>query len=334
MSREPGRRVTSSDVAKKAGVSRATVSYVVNDVTDIRLTPETRARVLAAAAELGYSQYGPGRTLKSGRSDVVLFVLNDLPVGHALNSLLDELEAKLAENGLSLVIYRVGSRGNPVSRIWREIGPCAVIAMDAIDDRDAGEIRTAGVAVLRLNLRGGDEPGALIQSQTDVGAAQVRYLAERGHRRLGFAYPDDPRVESFASPRLEGARSAARELGLPDLDVRTIPLDPTTASIGVRPWTKPPRPISAICAYNDNVAFAVLAGLRHDGVAVPDEIAVIGVDNDPTGALVSPSLTTIDTRHVEVADELARLVTAGRTRPVPSIRAVPQPYSVIVRESA
>ena len=62
----------------------------------MRITPETRERVLVAAAELGYSQFGPGRTLKSGRSDVVLFVLSDLPVGHALNSMLDELEAKLA----------------------------------------------------------------------------------------------------------------------------------------------------------------------------------------------------------------------------------------------
>jgi len=327
-------RVTSAEVARRAGVSRATVSYVVNGLTSMKIAPETRERVLAAAAELGYSQYGPGRTLKSGRSDVVLFVLNDLPVGHAVNTMLDELEAKLAASELSLVIFRVSPRGNPLSRIWREIGPCAVIGMESIGDADAAEIRAAGTDVIRLVLQGGDEPGVLTQSQTEVGEAQVRHLASRGHRRLGYAYPDDPRVETFAVLRLKGATQACAELGLPALDVRTIPLDRDRATTAIQPWTAMNPPLTGICAYNDLIAYAVLAGLADNGVRVPDDIAVIGVDNDPVGALLSPSLTTIDTRHVEVADELARLVIAARNGATLEMRAISHDYHVIVRASA
>ncbi len=334
MSPSPSGRVTSADVARRAGVSRATVSYVVNAVAAVRIPTETRRRVLAAAAELGYSQYGPGRTLKSGRSDVVLFVLSDLPVGHAVNSMLDELEAKLAANHLSLVLFRVSARGNPVSRIWREIGPCAVIGMDSIEPSLAREMRAAGTDVFQLDLAAGDGPGVLTQSQSEVGETQVRYLAGRGHARLGYAYPDDPRVETFARLRLQGARQAIRELALPDPDVRTVPLEPTLAATAVESWPDEPTGVTAVCAYNDTVAFAVLAGLRMNGIAVPARVAVIGVDNDPVGALVSPGLTTIDTRHVEVAHELARLVIAARERDGGGIQAVPQQSRVIVRQSA
>jgi DNA-binding LacI/PurR family transcriptional regulator len=329
----PNGRATSHDVAKKAGVSRATVSYVVNGVPG-KVTTETRERVLAAAADLGYTQYGPGRTLKSGVSDIVLFVLNDLPVGHALNTLLDELEAKLAEHSLSLVLFRVSEHGNSVSRVWREIGPCAVLGLDAITDADAREMRDAELDVFRLDLQAGGQTGDLIQSQTDVGQAQVRFLAERGHEHLGYAYPEDPRVTHFASLRLQGAVAACQELGLAPLDIRTVPLDLPEATGAVEPWTTAGSPVTAVCAYNDGIAFALLAAIRENGMSVPDDLAVIGVDNDPIGQLLSPSLTTIDTRHVQVADELARLVIESRRGGSPSIRPIPQRYEVIVRGSA
>jgi DNA-binding LacI/PurR family transcriptional regulator len=309
------------------------VSYVVNGVPG-KVTPETRDRVLAVAAELGYSQFGPGRTLKSGRSDVVLFVLTDLPVGHALNTLIDELEGRLAESGLSLVLFRLSERGNPLSRIWREIGPCAVIGLDAIDDDDASEIQAAGIDVFRLGLAAGDGPGVLIQSQTRVGEAQVRHLVGRGHRHIGFAYPEDPRVHHFAELRLRGVVDAASSLGLPSVDVRTIPLDLAGAVAAIAPWVAAGSPVTAICAYNDGVAFAVLAALRDHGRRIPDDVAVVGVDNDPIGELTSPSLTTVDTRHIQVGDELARLVIASRRGTGQEIRPIPQEYRVIVRGSA
>ena len=323
-------RVTSADVARRAGVSRATVSYVVNGVSEVRLAPKTRERVLAAAAELGYSQYGPARTLKSGRSDVVLFVLSDLPVGHAVNTLLDELEARLAVRDLSLVIFRISQRGNRLSRIWREIGPCAVVGLDAVFESEAAEMRAAGIDVFLMNLV--ESSGLMTQSQLEVGETQVRYLASRGRHRLGYAYPDDQRVETFSSLRLRGARSACRDLGIPDPDVRTIPLDRARAATEIAPWLEGPTPVSGVCAYNDVVAFAVLSALEVHGVEVPGGVAVIGVDNDPVGELISPTLTTVDIHHVDMADEIADLVVSARDGVAPP-RRPPHPATVVARGS-
>ena len=327
------RRATSADVARHAGVSRTTVSYVVNGIANAGISAETRDRVLAAAAALGYSQYGPGRALKSGRSEVVLFVLNDAPILHAMNSFLDELDARLTAGGMSLLLYRVSPRGNPLSRIWREVGPFAVIGIDSISSQDAASMRKAGIDVIRLSLGGGDGSDAITRTEAEVGEAQVRFLAGRGHREIGYAYPDEARVITFATRRLEGARRACRELGLPDLDVRTVPLARAEAAEALLPWTGESR-VTAVCAFNDLVAFAVLAGLRDNGVRVPEDVAVIGVDNDPVGELVSPSLTTIDTYRADTAARLAARIGAARASEPEPTDSTLATYAVVVRESA
>jgi DNA-binding LacI/PurR family transcriptional regulator len=317
-----------------AGVSRATVSYVVNGVPNVKITPATRERVMGAASALGYSQFGPGRTLKSGRSDVVLFVLQDLPVGHALNLMLDELEVRLAAMDLSLVIFRMNERGNPLSRIWREIGPCAVIGMDSISEAEAVEMTAAGIDVFRLNLGAERGSGVLTQSQLDVGATQVNHLVKGGHRRLGYAYPDDPRVEAFARLRRQGAAAAAERLGLPSMEVTIVPIDREGAAAALKPWIERSDPITGLIAYNDIVALAVLAGLQRNGVTVPRDVAVIGVDDDPLGVVSTPTLTTVDAAHVATADELARLVILARKGVPDEGGAIAHPNTVIVRESA
>ena len=69
--------------------------------------------------------------------------------------MLDELEVRLAAMDLSLVVFRVNQRGNPLSRIWREIGPCAVIGMETDHGPEAEEMTEAGIDVFRLNLGSG-----------------------------------------------------------------------------------------------------------------------------------------------------------------------------------
>src|SRR3954454_5418345 len=103
------RRVTSADVARVAGVSRATVSYVLNDTPHQTISAGTRNRVLAAAARLGYAPSAAARTLRTGRSDLVLCLLPDWPIGQEVCSLLGNLPTALARSGLSFVAHP-GSR--------------------------------------------------------------------------------------------------------------------------------------------------------------------------------------------------------------------------------
>jgi DNA-binding LacI/PurR family transcriptional regulator len=99
------RRVTSADVARMAGVSRATVSYVLNDTPHQTISADTRDRVLHAAAELGYAPSAAARTLRTGRSDVVLCLLPDWPIGQEVGALLTNLSGALAGHGLTFVAH-------------------------------------------------------------------------------------------------------------------------------------------------------------------------------------------------------------------------------------
>ena len=114
--------------------------------------------------------------------------------------------------------------------------------------------------------------------------------------------------------------------------MRTVPLEPCRAADAVAGWRE--EQVTAVCAYNDDVALAVLAGMRRHGLTAPCDLAVIGADDIPAASLTEPPLTTI------VADELitARYVT---DRLVASLAGEPPPprpgavaISVVRRDSA
>src|SRR3954453_20340343 len=95
------RRPTAADVARHAGFSRATVSYVLNNTPHHAIPERTRHRVLAAASEPAYTPSPAARALANGRSDVVLLLLPDWPIEPAVGLLLEGLSAALAERGLT-----------------------------------------------------------------------------------------------------------------------------------------------------------------------------------------------------------------------------------------
>src|SRR3712207_1246937 len=110
---------TSSDVAKRAGVSRATVSYVLNNVPDSRIGEETRARVHAAAKELGYTPHAMARSLRVGHSNLVLIPLASIPSGPLLEAYYDTLTTRLRELGYTVIFHADRcARGVEAARLW------------------------------------------------------------------------------------------------------------------------------------------------------------------------------------------------------------------------
>jgi DNA-binding LacI/PurR family transcriptional regulator len=103
---DSARRPTSADVARRAGVSRATVSYVLNDVTHQSIPDATRQRVRAAAAELDYTPHAAARTLRAGESRLILLINAGIPYGAKLSAVIDTLSAEVVANGRSLVVWQ------------------------------------------------------------------------------------------------------------------------------------------------------------------------------------------------------------------------------------
>ncbi|MFT4213465.1 MAG: LacI family DNA-binding transcriptional regulator [Microbacterium sp.] len=294
-------RVTAAEVARRSGVSQATVSYVLNDNPAQKISEGTRQRVLRAVAELGYTPYEPARALRSGQSSVVLFVAPDYPVGHVIGEMLDRLIDLLTRQGRTLLTHRV-TTGVDVLDVARALSPYAVISMAPLDSatRSALEEVGARVEVLGFRERTGAQDPDVIHPQERVGRMQAAHLHARGHTRIGYALSDDPRAEMFSAPRLEAVRGYCAEHGLPAPTLGTIRYDLDEAIETVRAWHG--AGITAICAFTDDTAIGVMGAAHALELVVPDDLAVIGVDDIPLAVLTVPPLTTV---HLDV-DAMAR----------------------------
>ena len=225
MLQPPARRVTSTDVARAAGLSRTTVSYVLNDTPNQQIPESTRRRVLDAATSLGYAPSAAARALRSGRSDVVLCLLPDWPIGVVVGRLLESMSLELGQRGLTMLTHP--STGvDPISHVLSAVTPAAVLSFEPFDSAGLAVIKGAAIPVALVlsdprirtrGLRGLD--------QRQVGRMQVAHLLSNGHRTLGYALPDDPRLGDFTAPRLEGVRKGCAEFGLAEPAVRVVALE-------------------------------------------------------------------------------------------------------------
>src|SRR5690349_23437044 len=193
------RRPAGADVAREAGVSRATVSYVLNDTPHQTIPEATRRRVLEAAARLGYAPSAAARALRTGRSDVVLCLLPDWPIGPEVGTLLGNLSTELARSGLTFVAHPGSQADRPIADLWKAITPAAVLAFTDFSPAEIDAMRAAGVALVVGLLGRSTSPRRELEvPQQHVGRLQAEHLAAAGHTAPGYAYPDDDRVRIFA----------------------------------------------------------------------------------------------------------------------------------------
>ena len=310
-----GRRVTAADVAREAGVSRTTVSFVLNETPHQVIPEETRRRVREAAARLAYAPSAEARALSRGRSDVVLLHLPpDLPLGVDVGDLVDQLAAALSRCGLTLVVHP----GPRVTEVWTAVSPAAVIAWH-LEDADAAAMRRNGVQVV-VSLAGPDAIGRWVTGprEDEIARLQVATLTRAGHRRLGYAAPDDDRMASAARLREQALQRACAEAGLVEPVAVRVPHDPAGATGAVASWHASDPPVTGICAHDGTAALAVLAGARGAGLAVPGDLAVVGVNDTAAAALAHPPLTMVTVDAAVSAGHIADVVDALlHDRPIP-----------------
>jgi DNA-binding LacI/PurR family transcriptional regulator len=280
-----GKRVTSTDVARAAGVSRTTVSLVLNNKPGFAIGEQTRDRILAAADRLGYRPHASARRLAAGRSDLVLLSLPDLPIGANVARFAEQFTAALAEAGLTVVAHLAGIPGRSLPDVCAEIDAAAVVSLTPVGHETEAALRQAGAQVVLMPA------DAMDAVQVRIGRLQARHLIERGHRRIGYADAGHPVPRHMAEARLHGAALACAEAGLEPPVQLTVDLDVDAAKTAVACWAG--QSITGVCAYNDETALAVLAGAREAGLEVPAQLAVVGCDDIPAARLAAPPLSTV-----------------------------------------
>lgn len=215
------RRVTVRDVAKLAGVSQATVSYVINDAPGQTIPQATRDRVFAAVKELGYVPSRAARALRSGRSDLVLILIPDVAMGEMYAQLIDGISNALDPRGYTTICRRK-REGVSLVRMVGSLDPAAVVALAPLEEAEAAPLEALGVQLVQTHPSL-DHPQSFAGFQKAVARIQLEHLVERGHTRIGYALPTDPRLELFSVPRggggrggvLHGARSSRAGGDLP-----------------------------------------------------------------------------------------------------------------------
>jgi DNA-binding LacI/PurR family transcriptional regulator len=325
---------TSGDVARRAGVSRATVSYVLNDVARSRISPETADRVREAAGALGYIPHAMARSLRIGRSTLVLVPRMTSPPGPMLDSFQEALEGRLAELGYTVVIHGDRHvRGVAGARVWASLRPVGIIVETRRLTQPALDVlRTAGAtAILGLGWSTSRLVPTLVHDHSAVGGCAAEHLISTGHRALAAVVPRDPQLLDLGRERLGGFRAAAAGLTVERVD---LAFDQADAALVAERWARGPRP-SAVFAYNDEYGMLLMRALLDAGLGVPANVAVVGADDLPLCDLLRPRLTSVHLEAISSARSVAETLDGmirGTLRRVPPLRLLSP--RIVVRESA
>ncbi|WP_405714031.1 LacI family transcriptional regulator [Streptomyces xanthophaeus] len=302
---QPPTAATSADVARLAGVSRATVSYVLNNAEAVRISEPTRRKVREAAEELGYVPHAAARSLRAGHTRIVLLPTSHVPVGPLYSTFLNELQWGLRRLDYTVVQYgSLGLSGDEAARAWAELRPVAVISLGEItlSAHNVATLKRAGArAVITMGPVSVPGAHALVMDQQEVGARAAAHLVERGHRRIGVVVPQEEGMGLFSDPRLAGARSVEGAL------IEPVPMAYTEESAAALAARWRGLGLDGVFAYNDEYAMLLMRALQDEGLRIPEDVAVIGADDLLIGRLLRPRLSTVQI-EMPTGDHLASLV--------------------------
>ncbi len=308
------RHVTLRDVAREAGVSVRTVSNVVNDFHYV--SGETREKVEAAIAVLGYRPNRSARSLRNGSTRTLGLVLPEFSQPY-FAELADTVFAAAAEVGYKVLIETLGPGGD--DRIADVVGDLAVstdgvLVSPTFLDGTTLEAEDSPVPMVALTARRIDAGFDHVAMDDAKGAElATAHLLGMGRRRiaaigsaLGFA-----RHGRTGEARHRGYLAAHATAGVEPDDALAVGTTEWTQASGyeaVRELRRRGAEFDAVFAMNDLLAIGVLHALQDEGVAIPDDVAVAGFDDIAMAGHLSPPLTTIDPGMREIVDTAIRLL--------------------------
>jgi DNA-binding LacI/PurR family transcriptional regulator len=286
---------TSQDVARQAQVSRATVSYVLNDVEDAGISEATRQRVLQAAADLGYIPHKTASSLRSGQSDLVLLPFPNWPLNQNSQAFFQGLALGLDRLGYSVMLHFFGqSDKESLARKIASYHPIGVIvgAQDLSDANVELLYRSGVKVILSYEVSPDSRISSIFMDFAVVGKCVGEYFYAKGHRHVAAIVPKDERIVHLGLQRLEGLQQAAAESGL-RVERVDLGYDMMDAEALARKWASGPRP-TGVFTYNDDYGLLLMGALQDVGLAIPEDVALIGCDDLPICEMVRPKLTSVN----------------------------------------
>ena len=335
-SRTPDKRPTINDIAKRVGLSKASVSRALNGKQDV--DPETRKRVLKVAAQVGYVPSASARALSNGRSNCLGLLVPTLTwpwILEVLRGVAEEIE----RSGYSLILYTTSGGEDSEREFMSQVVPAGavdglalVIPLGMLEYIE--RLAKGGLPIVVVDDRG-HYPDLPTVATTNIegGRSATLHLIERGRRRIAML--NGPHDFGCNRDRLEGYKSALQKAGLqfdPKLVVDSDFKESGGASAMTTLLAADPK-LDAVFVANDVMAFGAMRALRNAGRRVPDDVAVVGFDDIPASAMTHPPLSTVRQPLYEMGRTAASMVMAA-VRGESITKRIELPTSLVIRESS
>lgn len=332
-------------VAKLAGVSATTVSFVLNDRPHTSISEATRRRVRQAAAEIGYRPNAIARSLVQGQTYTLGLVLPSL-ANPFFAELAELLQGTALARGYDLQVavdnLSTEQEAQQMERLVdRRVDGILIWGGQRRDAYEAGRrLEAFGIAYVALGNAVEDDVTGFVSVDRAAGLElAVERLVRAGRRRIAYLGAN-PRGSKQMSSKYRGFLEALARRGLEPGVAIPLPADDVPAAgyrqvgydAGMELANTSPAPDAVVCA-SDLIAFGALAALHDRGVRVPEDMAVVGFDGVLDGAFVRPALTTIAQPTAALAEHGLSAVLALRDHPTaPPPRIKLQPH-LIIRQS-
>lgn len=294
------KRATSLDVARMAGVSRTTVSFVLNQLEGVSISAETRARVLSAAERLDYHPNAAGRKLVRGKSDTLGLVLCQSPEQVFADAFLSRVMLGVEQAAMQERFHVLLKPVEPgdlegYTRLINENHVDGIILSGPRhDDMQIRRLHADGVPIVLLGQLP-DSGLSFVDVDAEAGAERaVDHLLELGHTRIAMI-SNAPGSYVSAQQRKSGyLRALAAHRIDPDPHlIREGNYTPASGYAAMMDLLREvPRP-SAVFIASDVVALGAMLAARRSGLAIPADIAMVGFDDIPLAEYFDPPLTTI-----------------------------------------
>jgi LacI family transcriptional regulator len=327
------KRVTSQDVADRAGVSRTTVSFVLNNVSGVQISEATRQRVLQASQELDYVPDAAARALASRRSQIIGLVLTRSPHHIAsdayITQVLDELIEVVRPHGMCMMIDIVQPQHQKeayldLARAKRIDG--ILLSGPRIDDEAMQALEIDGFPTVLMGQLPGTEFCWVDIDNCAAAKSAVAHLIQLGHTRIACI---------TNAHRLEGYRNA--------LDENVIEYDPALIRHGnfdmdsgyskMKDLLESQVDFTAVFVASDTVALGAKAAIRDHGLIVPDDIAMVGFDDLPFARYTDPPLTTVCLPVPELARQAGEMLISLLNNEKPGCQRKILDTCLVIRES-
>ena len=289
------RKVTIKDIAREAGVSAQTVSRAINDKAEV--SPQTKSRILDIARQMGYLPNSVARSLVSQRTYNIGLVVPDIA-----NPFFSEV-ARGIEDAAQEVGYNV-FLCNTAENLTRELNAIYSLEAQRVDgiilcssrlsEEELEDLAGRYQPMVLVNRRLTGKPAGLVLIEDAGGAEQaIAHLTALGHRNIGLLA--GPPNSHSGRERTRGYRQSMEAAGLAvyaHWQMHCAPQAEGGRVATLKLLAQAPE-LTALLTYNDLTAIGAMRACQELGIAVPDEFSIVGFDDIPLAALISPALTTV-----------------------------------------